>query len=69
MKSIELYDVKRNTGLETDCIFAKAKVNGNTMTITYDCIHNNVIVHEWYMLSKCCLEELIAYIKKNLKLI
>lgn len=59
-----LHHIKRNTGKMTDCIFAKILHNNIDINLTYDCISKNLIIHEWYRVSKLELNDMIEELKQ-----
>lgn len=65
MLNVKIYGVKKNTGRETSCYFADAKLeNGKRIGITYDCLTGNVVIHKWYLIDESELDEVTAAIKK-----
>lgn len=53
----KLTDVKEFKGNTEHFITAKLHKGGKVYNITFDCRDNNVIVHEWYNMSRTELEE------------
>ena len=65
MINLKIYGVKKNTGKETACYFANAKLeNGKRIGITYDCLTGNIVLHKWYLIDKSELDEVMTAIKK-----
>ena len=58
-----LNDVKRNTGIVTDCIFANFTYQDKKIAVTYDCKSDNLIIHEWYNIP----EDKLGLVEEKLK--
>ena len=64
MQSLKIYGLKKNTGKETSCYFANAKLeNGKRIGITYDCLTGNVFIHKWYLIDEAERDAVMDEIK------
>lgn len=53
-----------HTGNQSKFYTAKASYNDIILNITYDCNSQNIIIHEWYKLSKNQIIEVTEELKK-----
>jgi hypothetical protein len=50
--ALTLCNVRKSEGTTTRCYFAILLVDGKKINVTYDCMADNLIIHEWYWLGK-----------------
>lgn len=65
IKNINLISEKLHIGNVSKFYTAKLKYNGVNFHITYDCLTENLILHEWYKLDESQLSSLTEELKKH----
>jgi hypothetical protein len=61
--ALTLCNIRKNEGTMTRCYFANLLVDGKKINVTYECLADNLIIHEWYWLEKEALESISEQIK------
>ena len=67
MNNIFISKSNLHTGNQSNFYTAKASYNDIILNITYDCNSQNIIIHEWYKLSKNQIAEVTAELKNYFK--
>lgn len=65
--AIVLEQVQKFKGNTEEFYTGKARVNGKTINVTYDCNKDNLIIHEWYDIKPNALDVVTVLIEASFR--